>query len=121
MSTRFSLGLLAVVGLAIIIGVVAGRSQPPTAAALAPTSTPTAIPTPPPGQVSIVTDSSSSSGALFLAPNGTSVYAVRVGQKVTWLNTDTQTHSVTADGGAFSSPPLATGQKFSWQVWLVTI
>jgi len=41
-------------------------------------------------------------------------YVMRVGHKVTWINTDTEAHSVTADNGTFSSNTLATNQRFSW-------
>ncbi|HEV8374171.1 MAG TPA: cupredoxin family copper-binding protein [Actinomycetota bacterium] len=39
----------------------------------------------------------------------------QVGQRVTWENRDTGvTHTVTADGGAFSSGDLASGKRFSF-------
>ena len=37
---------------------------------------------------------------------------VKTGSKVTWRNTGV-THTVTADGGAFDSGPIASGSTFS--------
>jgi plastocyanin len=38
---------------------------------------------------------------------------VTKGATVTWTNTDSAPHTVTADGGAFSSATLADGSTFS--------
>ncbi|MGI8824540.1 MAG: cupredoxin domain-containing protein [Chloroflexota bacterium] len=114
MSARFSMGLLALILLAVIIGVAAAKSQPPTAAAPAPTAAPTSVPAPPPGRIAIVGNSGQGPVASYVSPNGTSSYAVHVGQKVTWVNLDAQAHTVAADNGGFTSQPLGTSQHFSW-------
>ena len=38
--------------------------------------------------------------------------SVKVGQTVTWANSDTATHTVTADDGSFDSGHVATGTTF---------
>lgn len=114
MSVRFGLGLIGIIIVAIIVGVAAGKSQPPTAAAPAATPTPTPIPAPPTGTIAIVATGSNSPEAEFVGSNMQSTYVARVGTKVMWINNDTQTHAVTADDGSFGSAPLATHQTFSW-------
>ncbi len=39
---------------------------------------------------------------------------VGVNSTVTWTNTDSVSHTVTADGGAFNSPILSSGQTFTY-------
>ncbi len=38
---------------------------------------------------------------------------VRVGERVTWINCDEESHTSTADGGQWSSPLLAPGDAFT--------
>jgi plastocyanin len=38
---------------------------------------------------------------------------VRAGERVTWINCDVDTHTSTADGGQWASPPLAPGTAFT--------
>lgn len=38
---------------------------------------------------------------------------VRVGERVTWVNCDTDAHTSTADAGAWASPLLAPGDAFT--------
>jgi plastocyanin len=38
---------------------------------------------------------------------------VRAGERVTWINCDVDSHTSTADGGAWASPLLAPGDAFT--------
>jgi plastocyanin len=67
------------------------------------TSSMPASPTPTTATVTIT------SGAF--TPNAVSV---SVGSTVMWMNKDGGTHSVVADGGAFSSDALASGTQYSY-------
>jgi plastocyanin len=40
---------------------------------------------------------------------------VQVGQTITWSNTDTDPHDVSADNGAFYSGPIGTGGRWRWK------
>jgi plastocyanin len=40
---------------------------------------------------------------------------IATGETVTWTNNDTVSRQVMADGGAFSSPPIAPGQTYSFR------
>jgi plastocyanin len=42
------------------------------------------------------------------------VVSVPVGASVTWINNDDDAHSVVADGKAFRSAPLDTGDRYSF-------
>lgn len=46
----------------------------------------------------------------FLPPAAT----VQAGTKVTWINRDEETHTVTSAEGAFASPALDKGETFSY-------
>lgn len=109
MSPRFSLGLLVLIILAVLVGVLAGQSQPPTAAAPPPAASPTPLPPPGPNQVFI--EPSGSGGQAVVYVHARTV--ARVGQKVTWINLDSADHSVTADNGAFSQL-LSPHEAFTW-------
>lgn len=39
---------------------------------------------------------------------------ILVGQTITWLNTDTDPHDVSADNGTFYSGPIGTGGRWRW-------
>ena len=39
---------------------------------------------------------------------------VRVGQRVTWVNTDSIAHTATSDDGTFNTGVLAAGERGSW-------
>ena len=43
-----------------------------------------------------------------------STLTVKVGQKVTWTNNDSYTHTVTSDDGTFTGGDLPSGQSFSF-------
>lgn len=47
------------------------------------------------------------------SPNSITV-VIGVNNSVTWTNMDSTAHTVTADGGAFNSGSLSTGQTFSF-------
>ncbi len=42
--------------------------------------------------------------------------AIATGATITWVNQSTEEHVVVSDDGWFESPPLAPGDRFSWQV-----
>jgi len=44
---------------------------------------------------------------------GPATVTVDVGQTVEWINEDSAQHTATANDGAFKSPDLSQGQKFS--------
>lgn len=111
MGARFNVLLLGVIILAVVVGVIAGQSQPRTVAAPAPTSTPAPLPIPPPGLVVIVDNPRGSSTVVYLP----AVLTTHVGQVVTWGNATNEDHSVVADNGAFNSDVLGPGQSYTWK------
>lgn len=95
--------LIAVLALATVVGIIAGRSQPAPAATL-PAAAPAATAAlPAAGQVLIT-------GAGFQPRTLT----VHTGQKVTWINEDTQAHGPVANNSSFASSGMSQGQTFSW-------
>jgi hypothetical protein len=111
MGPRFSLAVIAVLGIAVVVGVWAGRSQSPTTAAPQVSSPlPTPMPTAPPRHILILPDPTGSTGGMY-SPG---VHTTHVGQKVTWTNLDTVDHTATADNGAFNTDVLAPRQSASW-------
>jgi plastocyanin len=61
--------------------------------------------------VGIVATKSGHPDALYI-PNP---IRVRVGKVVTWTNTDTDPHDVTADDGSFYSGPIGTDGSWKWK------
>lgn len=111
MDARFRAVVAGVFLLAVAIGLLAAHRQSSTIAApAAPTSTPTPIPPPAPNTVDIVPNPSDNAVASY----NPATLVVRVGQKVTWVNTDTQDHTATADNGAFDTGVLSSGETKSW-------
>jgi plastocyanin len=111
MDARFNLSVISVIIIAVVVGIVAGRSQPKISAAPVPTTAPTPFPTPLPNHLDIVPGTSRNASA-FYAPT---TLTVRVGQTVTWVNTDSTDHAVVSDNAAFDSNVLAPGQSFRWK------
>ncbi len=111
MDLLFKAGLVIVLGAAVLIGIVAGRSQPPFVSSAAPLPTATAIAAPPPGEVDIVPNPSGQPPDVYRP----STLVVRVGDTVTWFNRSGTDESVTADNGAFGSDVLGTGQPYQWK------
>ncbi len=111
MGARFNIILVGVIIVAVVVGVIAGQSQPRTVAAPAPTSTPAPLPVPPPGLVVIVNNPRGSSTVVYLP----AVLTTRVGQVVTWGNATNEDHSVVADNGAFNSDVLGPGESYRWK------
>ena len=107
MDSRFAAALAGVVVLAVVIGVIAGKSQSGITASPAPTAIPTALPPVAPDQVEIAPVH----GGAEYRP---AVLTVKVGTTVNWINYDTTTHAVGSDGGQFSSSPLSFGQSYHW-------
>ncbi|HLJ66676.1 MAG TPA: hypothetical protein VKX16_04885 [Chloroflexota bacterium] len=110
MGIRFTLGVVVVFALAVIIGVAAGKAQSQSAAPTAPALPPTPLPTPQPGYIDILPDPGHHLDGLYRP----ATFTVRVGGRVTWLNLDSQSHSIVADNGAFNLDVLNPGQKGSW-------
>lgn len=111
MDARFRVALAGVLFLAVAIGLLVAHQQSSSVAApVTPTSTPTPIPPPPGNTVDIVANPSDNAVASY----SPATLVVRVGQKVTWVNTDTQDHTATADSGAFDTGVLSSGQSKSW-------
>lgn len=111
MGARFNIMLLGVIILAVVVGVIAGQSQPRTVAAPAPTSTAAPLPIPPPGLVVIVDNPRGSSSVVYLP----ALLVVHVGQIVTWGNATNEDHSVIADNSTFNSDVLGPDQIFRWE------
>lgn len=109
MDARFKYWLLAVLALAAVIGLFAGRAQPQTIAA-APTPVPTAVPAAQPNHINIVPLAQSEVPGQF----NPAVLQVHVGQRVTFVNTAGIDHSAVADNLAFNTDILAPGQSKSW-------
>lgn len=77
------------------------------------TGAPASRPTVPVGSRTHVTVIATKSGhpdALYV-PNP---IRVRVGQTITWSNTDTDPHDVSADNGTFYSGPIGTDGRWRW-------
>ena len=101
-----------------IIGLVftlaaCGGSTPSTASTSTPTVAPTATATPTPTPTTAATTAPGNGGSSVSIANfafSPQSLTVKVGTKVTWTNKDSLTHTVTADGGAFSQtvPPGST-------------
>jgi hypothetical protein len=108
-------GTIVVLMLAAIVGLAEGRSQSMSAAPPIATLTPTTVPSPPPNQIDIVPSKNGNAEAYYLAASGaTRSLSVSIGQRVTWRNTDTVSHTVVADNGAFTSPVLGPNDVFRW-------
>jgi len=114
MGPRFTFGLMGLVILAVLVGVIAGKSQTPTAAAPPASPQPSPVPALVQSAINIVAHPGGSPTAIYRVANGTGPVSARVGQRVTWINTDTVSHTVTADNSAFGSNPLGHDATFSW-------
>lgn len=110
MGTAFKLALVVIFGAAVIIGIVAGRSQAPPTAAAAPTPTATPLPVPLPDHINIVPGGSNSQPASY----DPAVLTVHPGDKVTWTNLTSAPQTVTADNSTFNSDVLSPGQSYTW-------
>lgn len=107
----FRLATVVILGVAVIVGIAAGRSQSFSATA-GPTvpPAPTATIVPPPGGVDIVPNASGDPPGRY----SPSSLTIRLGEKVTWINMNSVVDTVTADNGAFNSDVISPGQHFSW-------
>jgi len=108
---RFSLGLLAIMALAVVVGVLAAHTQtgtaaPPAVATVAPTS----FPVPEIDHVAIYYHPGGNPVAVFTPATLT----LHVGEEVTWENHDSQDHSAVADNGIFNSDVIGPGQTYRW-------
>jgi plastocyanin len=74
---------------------------------------PASAPTIPVGtriHVTVIVTKSGHPDALYV-PNP---IRIRVGQTITWTNTDTDPHDVSADNGTFYSGPIGTDGRWQW-------
>lgn len=107
-NTPFKLLVMAVVIVAVIVGVLAGHSQSPSAAARVVASSPTPIPAAGPLKINIVPSASTTTTAAFSPV----LLTVHVGQTVTWTNISQTNQSITADDGRFTSNVLTEGSRY---------
>jgi plastocyanin len=109
MDAWFKMAVVAILGVAVLVGVTVGKSQSQSTAA-APPPPSTSLPAPLPGHVDIL-DSPGEPPASF----DPLLLQIHAGSTVTWSNLSTSAQSVTADNSAFGSDVLSTGQSFTWQ------
>ncbi len=109
---RFSLGLLAIMALAVVVGVLAAHTQSGTAVGPAAVATvaPTSLPVPEIDHVAIYYHAGGNPVAVFTPATLT----LHVGEEVTWENHDSQDHSAVADNGIFNSDVIGPGQTYRW-------
>src|SRR5579859_3591170 len=108
MDGRFGLGVIAILALAVIVGVLASRIQGSSVAAPAASVVPTQTALPPNGWVYM---DHQSDGSAYFDP---ARLEVAVGQAVKFHNADTEDHSALADNGSFNTGVLSPGQNKSW-------
>ncbi len=101
--TLFALSLV----LAVFMIGCGSTSSPtsPTPTPSTPAPTPPA-PTPPSATADVTITIVGMNGSRSFSPNPA---AVKAGQTVAWHNGDSLTHDVTADGGSFTTGPIAPG------------
>jgi plastocyanin len=108
-TTRVWLCLLAA-GLLVLMAACGGGTT-----TTAPTNTPTTAPTNTPTAASTTTPTSNENSVTIMDFAFSLVtLMVKTGAKVTWINNDTITQTVTADQGAFDSGNLSPGNSFSF-------
>lgn len=107
-NTPFKLLVMAVVILAVVVGVLAGHSQSRTVAAPVLLATPSPIPAAGPAQINIVPSTSAATTAIFTPV----LLTVHSGQTVTWINISGTNQSITADDGSFTSNVLGQGSRY---------
>jgi plastocyanin len=113
-TTKVWLCLLAA-GLIVLLAACGGG----TTTTAAPTNTPTTAPTntPTTAPTNTPTTGPTSNGNSVTIMNfafSPATLTVKTGTKVTWMNNDTVTHTVTADQAAFDSGDLSPGNSFSF-------
>lgn len=110
MNARFTAALVFALALAVFVGILAARSQPSTAAVATATAQPTPLPTPAAFHIDIQPNPSGNPIGRYVP----SPYAMHVGQRVTWVNGDSVSHTATANNAAFNTGVLSPGQRKSW-------
>lgn len=107
MSFAFRVVVTCVFALAVFIGVLEARNQPPPRVSAGVVSTPTPVPAPVANAVMITGGGASVN---YQPP----VLTVHQGAAVTWTNHSPNDETVTADNGAFDSGVLTPGQSYHW-------
>jgi plastocyanin len=101
---------LVVVSAILILAMACGGSSSSPPASPSPTPSPTPTPGVPSSSVVIPVGAESLGNRAFVPDN----VNITVGTTVTWMNTDSTSHTSTADGAGWNSGTLAPGRQFSF-------
>ena len=101
---------LAVVSAILMFAIACGGGYSSTPASPSPTPSPTPTPGGPSSSVSIPTGAQSLGNRAFMPDE----LDVAVGTTVTWMNTDSISHTSTSDANAWNSGIVAPGGQFSF-------
>jgi plastocyanin len=101
---------LAVISTILVFAIACGGNSSPSPASPSPTPSPTPTPVVPSSSVVIPVGASSLGNRAFMPGD----LSITVGTTVTWMNTDSTSHTSTADGAGWNSGTLAPGRQFSF-------
>jgi plastocyanin len=94
---------------AILAGTICVTACGSTTTSPSPTTTPQQAPA---GSTTVTMPSGATT--LTTTAYGTNPLNISVGTTISWLNSDSTTHTSTADGGAWSSGNIAPGARFNF-------